>query len=63
MSLPWAKLWRLKGFWQQEAIATSLSEDGVHLSQIGNNKLFHNIRTAIVTCYKQQHNKPDPIKL
>lgn len=40
--------WRLKGFWSQEATKQSFSLDGVHLSDVGQKKLYSNIRAAVV---------------
>jgi len=45
-----ARLWRLKGFWEESAKQSALGEgDGVHLTDTGNHKLFHNIKAALVS--------------
>ena len=41
--------WRLKGFWSPDAKATAFLSDGVHLSNMGQRKLYHNLRAAVVT--------------
>ena len=52
-----ATLWRLKGFWSDEAHKAAISADGVHLSQIGNRKLFNNLRAIVVTFSKRRQAK------
>lgn len=44
-----ATFWRLKGFWSPEAQSTAFHADGVHLSDIGQRKLYHNLRAAVVS--------------
>ncbi len=44
-----ARLWRCKGFWSPEVQHEAFSWDGVHLSNIGQRKLFSNIKAALVT--------------
>lgn len=40
--------WRLKGFWSPEARSHSFLPDGIHLSDVGQKKLYSNIRAAVV---------------
>ena len=42
-------LWRCNGFWSPAAKALSFSGDGVHLSDHGQNRLYHNLKSAIVS--------------
>ncbi|XP_060579506.1 uncharacterized protein LOC132736397 [Ruditapes philippinarum] len=43
-----ATFWRLKGFWSPEAQSQVFALDGVHLSVMGQKKLYSNIRAAVV---------------
>lgn len=40
--------WRLKEFWSPEAQSHAFSPDGVHLSDVGQKKLYSNIRAAVI---------------
>ncbi|XP_053389057.1 uncharacterized protein LOC128552080 [Mercenaria mercenaria] len=42
------RYWVPKGFWSDKALAEVISSDGVHLSYRGQQKLYNNIRAAVV---------------
>ena len=44
-----AIFWRLKGFWSGPAKQEAFAQDGVHLSAVGQKKLYNNIRAAVVS--------------
>ena len=44
-----ARMWKIKGFWSDEAQTSAFAADGVHLSDEGNRKLYNNIRMAVVS--------------
>ena len=45
-------LWKLKGFWAKETLPSVIHRDGIHLTPLGNRKLYSNIRAAVVSCQK-----------
>lgn len=48
-----ATLFRLKGFWSEGSETSVFHTDGVHLNDVGNQKLYNNIRGSIITALKQ----------
>lgn len=47
-----ARFWRCNGFWSNSARMRTLSPDGVHLSPRGQERLYFNIRAAVVAVLK-----------
>ena len=46
-------LWRLKGFWSPESKLSHFAEDGCHLSIVGQRKLMHNLKAAVVAALRR----------
>ncbi|KAH3805855.1 hypothetical protein DPMN_134164, partial [Dreissena polymorpha] len=51
------RFWYCKGFWAPETQASAFSEDGVHLSTIGQKKFYTTIKAAIVSYQKENNCK------
>ena len=46
-----AAVWRCKGFWSPEAKASVFANDGVHLIHRGQQRLYQNLRGAVVSAF------------